>query len=84
MPSPGLLVAIEKEQVLIFNWLYETAARQKSLPNNMHYDLAKAVCSGDVMKADVTMRKHIRHGLDYVVENLKTLEVSKAWRLKQR
>jgi DNA-binding GntR family transcriptional regulator len=81
--SPGLLVAIEREQVLVFNWLYDTAARQKSLPAHFHYNLAKALCSGDVMKADITMRDHIRYGLSYVVENVKTLEVSKPWRLKR-
>jgi DNA-binding FadR family transcriptional regulator len=81
--SPGLLRAIEKEQVLIFNWLYDTAAQQKSLPVNFHRDLAKAICSGDLMKADAAMRSHIRYGLNYVVENLGTLEVSKAWRLKR-
>jgi DNA-binding GntR family transcriptional regulator len=81
--SPGLLRAIEREQVLIFNWLYDTAAQQKTLPAHFHNDLAKALCSGDVIKADVAMRNHIRHGLDQVVENLGTLQVSKPWRLKR-
>jgi DNA-binding GntR family transcriptional regulator len=81
--SPGLLIAIEREQVLVFNWLYDTAAKQRSLPAKFHYDLARALCSGDVMKADITMRNHIRYGLNYVVENVKTLEVSKPWRLKR-
>jgi DNA-binding GntR family transcriptional regulator len=82
--SPGLLRAIEKEQVLIFNWLYDTAAQQKALPVHFHHDLAKALCSGDLTKADAAMRNHIRYGQDRVVENLGTLEVSKAWRLKRR
>jgi len=81
--SPGLLKAIEKEQVLIFNWLYDTATRQKSLPSSFHLDLAKALCSGDRMKADEAMRTHIRYGLNNVVESLGTLEVSKGWRLKR-
>lgn len=81
--SPGLLRAIEKEQVLIFNWLYDTAAQQNVFPSNFHYELAKALCSGDVMKADAAMREHIRYGRDHVVENMGTLETSKAWRLKR-
>jgi DNA-binding GntR family transcriptional regulator len=81
--SPGLLRAIEREQVLIFNWLYDTAAQQKTLPAHFHSDLAKALCSGDVTKADAAMRNHIRHGLDQVVENLGTLQASKPWRLKR-
>ena len=81
--SPGLLKAIEKEQVLIFNWLYDTATRRKALPLNFHHDLAKALCSGDRMKADESMRSHIRYGLDNVVKNIGTLELSKGWRLKR-
>jgi DNA-binding GntR family transcriptional regulator len=81
--SPGLLRAIEREQVLIFNWLYDTASQQKAFPSHFHYDLAKALCSGDATKADAAMRNHIRHGLDRVVENLGTLQVSKPWRLKR-
>ncbi len=30
--SAGLLKAIEREHVLIFNWLYDTAARRTRLP----------------------------------------------------
>ena len=80
---PGLLKAIEKEQVLIFNWLYDTASRQKSFPTNFHHNLAKALCSGDFMKADEAMRGHIRYGLKAVVEALGTLEPSRGWRLKR-
>lgn len=81
--SPGLLKAIEKEQVLIFNWLYDTAAQRKELPANFHRDLAKALCSGDLMKADEAMRTHIRYGLSDVVKSVSTLETSQGWRLKR-
>lgn len=81
---PGLLKAIDKEQVLVFNWLYDTATHRNSPPVNFHSDLAKAICSGDLMKADEAMRSHIRYGQDSVVEGLETLEISKGWRLKRR
>lgn len=80
--SPGLLKAIEKEQVLIFNWLYDLVANRTTLPANFHYDLAKAICSGDVGKADDEMRKHIRYGLDNLLENLGKLAGSDGWRMK--
>ena len=80
---PGLLRAIEKEQVLIFNWLYDTAAQQKPLPTNFHHNLANALCSGDLRKADDAMRNHIRYGLDRVVETIGSLENSKVWRHKR-
>jgi DNA-binding GntR family transcriptional regulator len=80
---PGLLKAIEKEQVLIFNWLYDTAVQRKSLPPSFHCDLAKAICSGNVTKADTAMRAHIRYGLETVLESLGSREPAKGWRLKR-
>jgi GntR family transcriptional regulator, rspAB operon transcriptional repressor len=81
--SPGLLTAIEREQVLIFNWLFDTAARQKPLPSNFHHELATALGSGHPAEADAAMRYHIRYGQEHVVENLGALEVSKVWRMKR-
>jgi GntR family transcriptional regulator, rspAB operon transcriptional repressor len=81
--SPGLLKAIEKEQVLIFNWLYDTAVHRNWLPVNFHQNLAKALCSGHQMRADEEMRKHIRYGLKKVVESLGRLEGPNGWRLKR-
>ena len=81
--SPGLLRAIEKEQVLIFNWLYDTATQQNALPINFHNVLAKALCSGDLMKADLAMREHIRYGRNHVLDSMGSLEISNSWRLKR-
>jgi DNA-binding GntR family transcriptional regulator len=80
---PGLLRAIQKEQVLIFNWIYDSAAGRKSLPAGFHHDLAKAICSGDPQKADETMRSHVRYGMKESIEGLATLEVTKGWRMKR-
>jgi DNA-binding GntR family transcriptional regulator len=82
--SARLLRAIEKEQVLVFNWLYDTAAQQRHLPTNFHLDLAKALCSGNIAEADKAMRSHIQYGLDHILKNLGPLETSKGWRLKHR
>lgn len=81
--SPGLLRAIEKEQVLIFNWLFDTAAQQNALPADFHSELAKALCSGDLAKADIAMRKHIRYGRDYIVGSMSSLQISDSWRLRR-
>ena len=82
--SPGLVKAIEKQQVLIFNWLYDTAAQRKSFPVRFHSILANSICSEDVSRADQAMREHILYGLEDVVESLKKVEVSKGWRHKRR
>jgi DNA-binding GntR family transcriptional regulator len=81
--SPGLLQAIEKEQVLVFNWLFDTAAQQKPLPANFHRDLTLALCSEDPTRADTAMRNHIRYGLSHIADNLAAIEVSRGWRLKR-
>jgi GntR family transcriptional regulator, rspAB operon transcriptional repressor len=60
--------AIEREQVLIFNWLFDTAAQQRSLPARFHLDLATALTGATVAGADRAMREHIRHGMDRVLE----------------
>lgn len=82
----GLCRAIEKEQVLIFNWLYDTAARRSTDPEefNSHSTLAEALCSGDPLVADAAMRAHVRYGLPQVLERLASYDIGDAWRLKNR
>jgi DNA-binding GntR family transcriptional regulator len=79
---PGLSTAIEKAQVLIFNWLYDTAADNNMKPPRFHYNLAEALCSGDPLVADSAMREHIRYGLDQVLAGLASSEHGNSWRLK--
>jgi DNA-binding GntR family transcriptional regulator len=71
--------AIEREQVLIFNWLFDTAAERRSLPQDFHKNLALGLNSGDPEKACTAMRAHIRYGMENIVEVLKT-PASMEWR----
>ena len=43
---PALRDAIEKEQVLIFNWLYETAVDRRSLASDYHARLTDMIARG--------------------------------------
>jgi GntR family transcriptional regulator, rspAB operon transcriptional repressor len=79
---PGLRRAIEKEQVLIFNWLYDTAARRRTQPEEFHSTLAEALCCGDPLVADTAMRAHVRYGLDQVLERLANYDNGRNWRMK--
>jgi GntR family transcriptional regulator, rspAB operon transcriptional repressor len=79
---PGLTSAIEKAQVLVFNWLYDTAADNNKTPPRFHSNLAEALCSGDPLVADAAMRTHIRNGLDHVLARLANAEHGNSWRLK--
>jgi GntR family transcriptional regulator, rspAB operon transcriptional repressor len=81
---PGLCRAIDKEQVLIFNWLYDIAADRRTQPVGFHSTLAKALCSGDPLAADTAMRAHVRYGLDQVLGRLANCEKEGTWRLKSK
>lgn len=59
--------AIETNQVLIFNWLYDTASHRPPLPLRHHRDLIDGIIVDDPEAADRAMRRHIRYGLDDVV-----------------
>ncbi|MGC2401465.1 MAG: GntR family transcriptional regulator [Acidobacteriaceae bacterium] len=79
---PGLTDAIEKAQVLVFNWLYDTAADNNKTPARFHQTLAEALNSGDPLVADAAMRAHIRNNLEWVLERLASAEHGNSWRLK--
>jgi DNA-binding GntR family transcriptional regulator len=66
----ALRQAIEKNQVLIFTWLFDTAARRPPLPPRFHRDLIEALCQGDPEAADRAMRQHIRYGIENVVRGI--------------
>jgi DNA-binding GntR family transcriptional regulator len=66
----ALQATIEKNHVLIFNWLFDVAARRPPLPPRFHRDLIDVINRGDPEQADRAMREHIRHGLCTVVEVL--------------
>ncbi len=70
---PALRDAIEKEQVLIFNWLYDTAVARRTLASDYHTRLTDAFAAGTPAQADKAMRQHIRHGLNEVLTGLARL-----------
>jgi DNA-binding GntR family transcriptional regulator len=61
---------IEKNHVLIFNWLFDVASRRPPLPPHFHRDLIAVLNAGKVEAACQAMRKHVRFGLEAVVQNL--------------
>ncbi len=79
---PALRDAIEKEQVLIFNWLFDTAVERRSLGSDFHTRLTDALATGAPERAAEAMRRHIRRGLNEVVEGLARIggERKNVWR----
>lgn len=78
---PVLRDAIEKEQVLVFNWLYDTTVQRRSLASDYHERLTQALATGTPAQAAEAMQTHIRHGLDEVLKKLARLDTGRTgWR----
>jgi DNA-binding GntR family transcriptional regulator len=75
--------AIEREQVLIFNWLYDTAVQRRELGSDFHSTLTAALTTGSPAAAQAAMRRHIRRGLSDVLAGLDRMgKPGDAWRSK--
>jgi DNA-binding GntR family transcriptional regulator len=72
----ALCQTIERNHVLVFNWLYDVAASRPSLPPRFHQDLVAAISAGDPEEADRAMRQHVRYGLDNVLRGIAGLDPS--------
>jgi DNA-binding GntR family transcriptional regulator len=79
----ALREAIEKEQVLIFNWLHDIAVQRRTLSSDYHTSLTAALAAGSPAKAESAMRHHIRHGLSEVIAGLEHIGREEGpWRSK--
>jgi DNA-binding GntR family transcriptional regulator len=70
---------IERNQVLILNWLFDVTARRTALPATFHADLAAALVTDDPATADATMRAHVRYGLKEIMSSYNAMTASE-WR----
>jgi DNA-binding GntR family transcriptional regulator len=69
--SSALCAAIEKNRLLIFNWLYEEAA-EFGFPPRWHQDLMDVLVLHDPEAADKEMRRHIRHNFEGVLAAIRS------------
>jgi GntR family transcriptional regulator, rspAB operon transcriptional repressor len=74
---------IERNHVLILNWLFDVTARRTPLPPSFHSQLAEALVSGDVDRADAAMRAHVRYGLTEIMGTYRALAASE-WRERRK
>jgi DNA-binding GntR family transcriptional regulator len=65
-----LCEALERNHVMIFNWLYDVAAERPSLPPRFHRELIEALSQGDPELADRAMRHHVRFGLESILRGI--------------
>lgn len=77
----ALWQAIDRNHVLLFNFLYNVASERAVLPPGFHSDLVEPIIRGDPEKADATMRAHVKYGFSETLLRLQ-LEIQKdGWRL---
>ena len=74
---------IERNHVLMLNWLFDVSARRTPLPRHFHAQLAKALVSGDAERADTAMRAHVRYGLSEITGEFQRAAASE-WRERPR
>ena len=67
---PFLYEAIEKNQILIFNWFFDRLFGYPGLPDNWHVDLMQVLAQADPEAADRAMRKHVRCRMDELLVRL--------------
>ena len=65
-----LVKLIEQTHVLVFNWVWDIAAKLPNLPPRFHRDLVDILVGSDPETSDKAMRQHIRHGLDGIISAL--------------
>lgn len=61
---------IEQTHVLVFNWVWDIAAKLPNLPPRFHQDLIGVLVGTDSEASDKAMRQHIRYGLDGIISAL--------------
>jgi DNA-binding GntR family transcriptional regulator len=74
--------AIEMNQVLIYNWFFDIAAKRRSLPPGFHLRLLQAVTGSDPLAADEAMRVHIQYGVGETLQQI-VPQAANDWRLRR-
>lgn len=74
--------AIEKNQVLIYNWFFDLATNRRSLPPSFHAQLLRIVTGSDPLAADEAMRAHVKYGVPELLEQ-SLLPTSNDWRQRR-
>lgn len=74
--------AIEKNQVLIYNWFFDLASNRRSLPAGFHAQLLRVITGADPLAADEAMRSHVKYGVPEFLEQ-SMLPASNDWRLRR-
>jgi DNA-binding GntR family transcriptional regulator len=75
---------IEKNNILVWNWLYDLVAPPSAHPSRFHEDLISVVTGRDADAAQNAMRQHIQFGLEQTIRTIArpTVGTENRWRLR--
>ena len=75
---------IEKNSVLVLNWMYDLLTPQQPLPDRFHSELIDVVIGRDVEAAERAMRKHVRYGEEATIRAVARSSASpdSRWRVR--
>jgi DNA-binding GntR family transcriptional regulator len=67
--------AMKKNQILVFNWVYDVSVEsiESKDPEGWHARLMGGLNSGSVEQADAAMRRHVRYGMERIIEHMTQL-----------
>ncbi|HJZ95368.1 MAG TPA: GntR family transcriptional regulator [Candidatus Solibacter sp.] len=79
----GLREMIQKNNVLVFNWLFDVAGKQLARSPRFHQDFAESLAGTNADAAQAAVRAHVRYGVEETVSAIKLLQPvpDRKWRL---
>lgn len=65
---------IQKNSVLIFNWLFDVTGHQIARSSRFHQELADILAGTDPDAAQAASRAHVRYGIEEIVAGIKLMQ----------
>jgi GntR family transcriptional regulator, rspAB operon transcriptional repressor len=84
--SAGLCRLIESNDVLFYNWLFDSIEEQPPVPPHFHAHLIAAISVTDQTAADAAMRAHVRYNLEATIQSMRKIsaQTESSWRLGRK
>jgi len=75
---------LDKNHLLVLNWIFDLVVTQISRPARLHRDLLEVVTGNSVEAAEAAMREHVRMGLDDTIQAVARLnsDFDGRWRIR--
>lgn len=77
---------IQRNNVLVFNWLFDVVGHHLGQSPRFHQKLVESLCGKNPDAAEANMRKHVRYGVEETVAVIQQLQPNpeQKWRLARK